>query len=339
MISPGENYYRLFEGKMPEYVPVFEMVPYPGVTVAAAMASPRLGYKNAAGVRTNAWGVEMVSSAETNYAGIPKTWDFILEDICDWRKVIKNPDLSAIDWKERAREDLEFFKIDRKQSIVLGTTNGGVFQDLMSFMGFSEGLVAMITEPEEVKALFEYLLEYYLELQHKIIEYYSPDAIYLLDDTAAKAGSFISSDVFKELLLPIYKVLIDDAKDHGLPVQFHNCGRCEDTMGMLVEAGVGIWDPVQCTNDIARFKEKYGSRCAVAGCWDWVPPQGEYDEAEIRRQVRETIDKYAPGGAFAMCGGANIVGEAGDTMCGAMGTIRGWVLDEAYKYGADFYKK
>lgn len=59
------------------------------------------------------------------------------------------------------------------------------------------------------------------------------------------------------------------------------------------------------------------------------------DESAIRQSVRETIDQYVPGGGFAMCGGANIVEEAGDD---TVAKVRGWVLDEARKYGVDFYK-
>ena len=36
-----------------------------------------------------------------------------------------------------------------------------------------------------------------------------------------------------------------------------------------------------------------------------------------------------------MCGGANVIGKAGDEM---PAIIRGWVLDEAYTYGETFYK-
>ena len=105
----------------------------------------------------------------------------------------------------------------------------------------------------------------------------------------------------------------------------------------LAEAGVTAWDPVQETNDILAVKEKLGKKLALCGCWDWRPPSTypEVDEADIRRQVRETIDKYAPGGGFAMCGGANVIGKVGDDM---PNIIRGWVLDEAYTYGETFYK-
>ena len=341
MISKKENYYRILTGQMPEYVPVFDMMPYPGIEPSAVMQGPGFLDFHGPNGGKDPWGVDYITNPETGFSAIPKTWDFLLDDITKWRDVIKNPDLDAIDWKTWAEKDAEFLKnvfgVDREKTLVLGVTSAGVFQDLMAFMGFSEGLCALGEEPEECKALFDYLAEYYLKLQHYIIDYYSPDAIYLLDDTAAKRAPFVSMDLFRELLLPTYKILIDDAKDHGLPVQFHNCGLSQEMMIELCEAGVSAWDPVQVVNDIPAIKEKLGKKLALCGCWDWVPPETwpVVDEADIRRQVRETIDKYAPGGGFAMCGGANVIGQAGDEL---PARIRGWVLDEAYTYGATFYQ-
>ena len=342
-LKPGENYYRLFEGKMPEYVPIFDMIPYPleGYTPAAVMAGPALlGHHGPQGGR-DPWGVEYITNAETGFSAIPKTWDYLLDDISNWRKVIKNPDLDAIDWKEMARKDIEMqkevLKLDRSQTLLFVTVEGQFFQNLMAFMGFVEGLCAMSESPEEIKALNEYMLDFYLKLQHKIIEYYSPDVIYLLDDLASQRSPFMSYDMFKELYLPFYKVLVDDAKDHGLPVQFHCCGSCTDLLQDFIDIGVTAWDPAQTANDLIGIKHKFGKKLAIVGGWDWVPPATypEVDEAAIRKSVRDTIDVLAPGGGFAMCGGANILGVAGDKM---VGTVRGWVMDEAATYGATFYK-
>lgn len=341
MLTPGENYYCLFEEKIPEYIPIFMMMPFPGYTPALVMSNPSIHSFHGPNGGIDPWGVKYISSEEAGNAAMPQTWDYILEDINDWEKIIKNPDLSAVDWKTMAEKDNEFLtnvlKVDRSQSLVLSAVDGQFFQNLMAFMGFEEGLCAMMEEPEQVKRLNEYELEYYLEFQHKVIEYYSPDVIYLLDDTAAKLCPFVSEGMFDELLLPFYTALIDDAKAHGLPVQFHNCGHSETFMMKLSEAGVRVWDPAQTTNDLLAVKEKMGRKLALAGCWDWVPPATypEVDEQEIRRQVRETIDKYAAGGGFAVTGGGSIVARVGDE---TPKKIRNWMLDEATTYGADYYK-
>jgi hypothetical protein len=58
------------------------------------------------------------------------------------------------------------------------------------------------------------------------------------------------------------------------------------------------------------------------------------DEAETRQQVRDTIDRYAPGGQYAFSGG--VLTQAGDPL-GMQ--INGWIFDEAWNYGYDYYLK
>lgn len=58
-------------------------------------------------------------------------------------KVIKNPDLDAIDWKSMAEKDNAFLKelrVDRNETLVLSAVSDQFFQDLMAYMGFTEGL-------------------------------------------------------------------------------------------------------------------------------------------------------------------------------------------------------
>jgi hypothetical protein len=49
------------------------------------------------------------------------------------------PDLSGIDWETMAKKDLERLNIDRRQTALSFGLHMGFFQNLMAFMGFSEG--------------------------------------------------------------------------------------------------------------------------------------------------------------------------------------------------------
>ena len=46
-------------------------------------------------------------------------------------------------WEAEAKKQLDMFKIDRTQSAVAFNLHVGYFQNLMAFMGFTEGLCAM----------------------------------------------------------------------------------------------------------------------------------------------------------------------------------------------------
>jgi hypothetical protein len=119
-------------------------------------------------------------------------------------------------------------------------------------------------------------------------------------------------------------------------IVFHNCGRCEDFIPDMLDFGVRYWNPAQTSNDLLGIKEKYKGKLTICGGWDFIPPlDREITEEEVRMKVRETIDKYAPGGGYVFQGG--IMGSADTPELNQ--TRAGWIADEVYNYGSAFYKK
>lgn len=281
------------------------------------------------------WGVSYVANEETGYAALPEPNNFILEDIDDWEKIIKAPVKPEVDWEAKAKEDLEAANVDRNETAIMLSAGFSPFQLLMAFMGFNEGLCALYESPDTVKDLLGYILDFYMPIIENAVEYYKPDILYLSDDTASKYNPFFSPEVYKDIFKPLYAAMAKPANDRGIPIQFHNCGRCEDFVEDMVDFGVRYWDPAQPNNDILGLKEKFKGKLTVCGCWDWMPPDTwpEVSEEYVREGVRQTIDKYAPNGGYAFCGAA--LGRAGDTV---IAQVNKWVKDEVYHYGMDYYK-
>jgi uroporphyrinogen-III decarboxylase len=233
-----------------------------------------------------------------------------------------------------AKKDMEH--INRDETAVVLYTHVGYFQQLMAFMGFSEGLCAMYEEPEEVMALFDYMCEFYTEVTKKCLEYYKPDLVELTDDTATARNPFISVDMFRELVKPYHKAQMQPVVDAGLPMFMHNCGRCEDFIEDWFDCGVTAWNPAQVMNDLDGIKKKYGNRLGLCGCWDSSGPVGWPSATEelIRQAVRDTIDRFAPGGGFCFWG--SVYGPVGDK---ATGDRKRWLTEEYESYGRTFYNK
>ncbi|MBR5931780.1 MAG: veratrol--corrinoid protein metyltransferase [Lachnospiraceae bacterium] len=270
-LTEKENFMMMFDGKIPEWIPRLilgpvkdlEAVPatagiFPGVLMGSRMKQP---YKDI-------WGVEYITTKEAAGAMIPKTWDFILEDITKWRDVIKAPSLEGIDWESACKQDLERFHTDRTQTALSMNVSGGYFQLLMAFMGFTEGLCALFDEPEACHELFEYLADFYCTVIENTIDYYKPDIFNITDDTAAWGNPFVSLDMFREYFLPLYDREAKFARDRGIPISYHNCGKCEIFMEDMYNIGVRSWNPAQICNDLDGIQEKYGNSLILNGCWD-----------------------------------------------------------------------
>jgi uroporphyrinogen-III decarboxylase len=156
----------------------------------------------------------------------------------------------------------------------------------------------MAEEPEVVKELLNYMADVYVPIIEKTLQYYKPDLVYMADDTAAERSPFISVEMYRDILKPIYKRLAGPANDRGIPIEFHNCGHSEAFVPDMIDLGVKVWDPAQPSNDINGIKKKYPGKIAMAGGFDFKPPKGwpNVNEEEIRQQARDVIDKNAPGG-------------------------------------------
>ncbi|MCD8363468.1 MAG: veratrol--corrinoid protein metyltransferase [Lachnospiraceae bacterium] len=332
MLSEKENYLMAARGEVPEWVPR-NLAPSPGHAPASAWVAP--GILNAR--RTpeggfNEWGVELVTTRETGYMALPKPGQFMLDDITKWRDVIKAPDVSHIDWEAMAKKDLE--NIDRSQTAVCGVMHVGYFQQLMNFMGFTEGLCAMSEEPEEVMALFEYMSDFYCMMDEKFMEYYKPDVWCITDDTATANNPFISLEMYREMVKPFHAREAKFGTDRGLPIDMHNCGRCEDFIDDWLDFGVCVWNPAQVMNDLEGIKKKYGNHLVLEGCWDSSGAAGWPGASEdlVRAEVRRVIDTFAPGGGFIFWG--SVYGAPDDE---EMNNKRRWIQEEYDAYGRTFY--
>lgn len=340
MLTEKENYLRVLNGEVPEWVPQYTFGKMPGSEVDPAniMIEPAIlcGHRDAGGGLDH-WGVEYISSKESAGALMPKTWDYILTDVTKWRDVIKAPSLEGIDWEAMAKKDLEKSRINRDKSVLALNLHLGYFQNLMAFMGFEEGLMALYEEPEEVKALLEYMCDFYCTVCEKYIDYIKPDVVTLMDDTASWNSPFISHEMYREFFLPCYDRQAKFGRDRGLPITFHNCGKCEDFVDDMVSIGVRAWDPAQTCNDLKAIKAKHQGRLAIMGGWDSRGRLLEDDvtDEEIRQSVIDTIDTLAPNGGFAWCGGFMGV-DPNDPVINHKNAVLFQTLDE---YGKAFYKK
>ena len=334
-ITGKENMMMFMRGEHPAWVPRYCVMPDPYSKLAPPMQAISPGFMNEhrtpEGGR-DIWGVEFVATEETAGAVLPVPNQFILDDITKWRDVVKAPDISGIDWEAMAKKDLE--KVDRSVTAVVQYVHVGYFQQLMAFMGFGEGLCAMFEEPEEVKALYDYLCDFYTGITKKCLEYYKPDFFELTDDTATAINPFVSVDMYRDLIKPYHKAQMQPVMDEGLPIFMHNCGRCEDFIEDWFDCGIVAWNPAQVVNDLDGIKKKYGRKFGLCGCWDSSGPVSWPDATEemIKQAVRDTIDRFAPDGGFCFWG--STYGPVGDK---ATEDRKRWLTEEYESYGMSFY--
>ncbi|MBM3497431.1 MAG: methyltransferase [Armatimonadetes bacterium] len=122
-------------------------------------------------------------------------------------------------------------------------------------------------------------------------------------DFGTQRGPFISPQAYRELYQPFHKALNDWVHRHTAWKTFiHTCGGVEPLINDFIEAGFDVMNPVQCSAegmDPRRLKGEYGDRITFWGAGvdtQQTLPFGTPDE--VRREVLERLEIFAPGGGF-----------------------------------------
>lgn len=216
------------------------------------------GPTNEKGLRVSGedlWGVKWIIGAlGEGYPTPDPRQKPILEDITQWRDVVKFPDVDAQDWEGAARKQAEVY--DGEKLLTYFDTNG-MFNRLTELMGHENALCAMLEEPEECYALFGAIADVKIQIIEHAAKYLKPDVFCYMDDMAAANGLMFSPDTYRELLKDHHARIIKAIKDNGMIAEQHICGKWDIIMDDLVEIGIESFLPAQPTNDLNRLITKY----------------------------------------------------------------------------------
>ncbi|MCL2125709.1 MAG: hypothetical protein FWH33_06950 [Oscillospiraceae bacterium] len=341
-ITPKENFLRLAGGGHPEYVPYFTFMgnePIPEIATKSAFIELfETKPPNEDGSMTNVWGVTNYPNQDTAGSAMPAPNVYIMEDITKWRDVLKTPKLrSDLDFEAMAKAEMERIEINRDETALRAGLGFGPWMTLISFMGFEGAMLAMAEEPESVKEMFDWMASLYEPYIEKVLDAYKPDIWSMGDDTCTERGPFFSVDMYKDLFKPYYQRFAKQAQERGIPIVYHICGFIEPFIPDMIDFGVKYVEPAQETNDIMALKETYKGQLSYLGGYDWgkhVPRNyPNYDEEEVRQDVRNAIDKYSPGGAYG-----TLIWPVSFVEDPHIEDLKKLVWNEAYEYGKKVYK-
>jgi uroporphyrinogen-III decarboxylase len=282
MLTPKENYLRALRHEETEYVPVF------GVDSKYVCGYNPI--ERPAGGGIDGFGVRWVNSGSAGGATLPAPGEFMLEDPRDWKKKLTIPDLNAYNWDKLAEEASQ---VDRSK-IAVGFSLDGVFLRLTYFMGFENALIAMAEEPDVVNDIYTAVTDYKIKFAEKIAQYIKPDSFTYSDDFASELNLFTSPDTYRALIKPHHKRFFAACRNLGMiPIQ-HTCGRAEDIVEDIIDAGAEAWSVVQPRNDLKGLLDKYGDRLAFEGGFNTNGRAAMQDATieEVETEVKRCYDEY-----------------------------------------------
>ncbi len=167
--------------------------------------------------------------------------------------------------------------------------------------GFEDMLVYMHAEPELAARLFDAILEQQIALARNAIRA-GADMILETDDHAYNSGSFVSPEMFRELVAPRIRRFCDAVHEEGGIVIKHTDGDIMGIIDDLVAAGVDGLNSIEpaAGMDLALVKEKYGRKISLWGNFDCGDLLASGGRADVEKAIRDCIAAGAPGGGYVL---------------------------------------
>ena len=260
------------------------------------------------------------------------------DDIEDWEDIIKFPDydqFSSEDWENAAKEDAARMHLDPSEYVQDMFCTKGLWERLHFLMGFEDACCALMTNPDEVKAIVTAIADHKIRYIEHVAKYYPQiDYFTMQDDYSHKDGLFMDPDTWREIFKPQLKRVVDAAQAYGMTYKHHCCGKMEDLLDDLLEIGITAFDPVQPLNNIPEMMKKTIGKAGICGGLDVQNIVDRMDqgvtEGEVRAEVRRCIDEYGQNGGYMVYGASIFIHQPEHRKPGGNIYI---VMDECEKYG------
>ncbi len=218
--------------------------------------------------------------------------------IRDWE------DVEKYSWAKVS--DLDFSAMERAaklapEGMMLIPNTAGIFEHASWLMGVESFCYALVDRRDLVAEVFQRVGQFILGMHASFAEMERVGALWLGDDLGFNTGTFISPADLREFVFPWHKRTAEVAHAHGLPFLLHSCGNLKQVLPDLVD-GVGI-NALHALPpgiyDIEELKAQYGGRLALIGNVD-VDLLARGRPEEVRRWVRNLIERAGPGGGLAV---------------------------------------
>lgn len=216
--------------------------------------------------------------------------------------------------KQRADQ----FVHKEQKAYILGRHAAGIFEVALWVRGFENFFMDLASQPDFAKALLDIITELKMAYWEQALEAVDENVLVVseADDIATQRGPIISIEMYKRFIAPRHKRLFDHLRKCArsrFHLFYHTCGAVKDLIGLLIDEGVEVLNPVQVSAagmDTAELKREFGKDITFWGGGidtQHVLPHGSPDE--VRDEVKRRIHDLAPGGGFIFNPVHNVQGD------------------------------
>jgi len=182
-----------------------------------------------------------------------------------------------------------------------------VFYIVNEIRGMADHFMDIIRNPGLIERLNEIVLDYNLKYIRNCIEL-GADIIWVTGDYATPLGPMVSPKHMERFAIGPLKRQVEECQSRGIRCLKHTDGNIWSIFDMIVATGVAGIHPIdpESDMDIGEAKARYGDKICLIGNIDCGPLLAQGTTEEVRRAVKECIDKAGIGGGL-ICTSSNSI--------------------------------
>ncbi len=171
---------------------------------------------------------------------------------------------------------------------VMITSHFNLIERLHMLRGFAAAMQDFYLEPARVESVLDRILQWKLDHFEEAARWFGDrvHGIFLTDDWGTQQGTFVRRQVFDDFFAKRYAAMFEAVHGHGWHVILHSCGRINDFVPCLIEAGVDVLNMQQPrAYDLVEFGEQFRGQVCFTVNADIQKTLPAGDEQEIREEV------------------------------------------------------
>lgn len=184
---------------------------------------------------------------------------------------------------------------------IVGGVSAGPYEWVSQMMGVIGLSYALADDPELVELVFQKIGSLHHSAVRQLASMEAIGALRQGDDLGFKTSTFLSPELLRKYVFPIYKKMVAEAHKQGKPFILHSCGNLAEVYEDLIEdckidAKHSFEDAIL---PVTEFKKRYGNRVTPLGGLD-VDVICRSTEDELRAYARRIIEECFYDGYWAL---------------------------------------
>lgn len=193
----------------------------------------------------------------------------------------------------------QLFDEYRKRNKYIAIFCYGPYESTWRHRGYTESLMDLAMDPDWFYEMLDHVTTLTIEtLKHAIKLGIKPDAYWVAEDMGGTHTTLFSRDMYKKILWPHHKRLGDFLHENGIHFMMHSCGKIEQFIPDLIDAGLDVIQALQANTgmDVCDLKEKYGDKLTFFG--NIGEQEFKNGKESIEKELRRKIPVAMEGGGY-----------------------------------------